>query len=106
MLFGLTACSTSDDYERQGFEDFSVKTYGTEKPDDVTPTEAWTSQDDPTLFDDDLVFNVDELPLTGEASPVSGSSSTLKTRSSSKSVGSSWLVHASVGVTSSGFSVP
>jgi hypothetical protein len=67
LLFGLTACSTSDDYERQGFEDFSVKTYGTEKPDDVTPTEAWTSQDDPTLFDDDLVFNVDELPLTGEA---------------------------------------
>jgi len=35
-------------------DDFAVTEYGNEKPDDVEPTVAWGSQDDPSLFDDDL----------------------------------------------------
>jgi hypothetical protein len=67
VLLGLSACSTPGTLEQTAFEDFNTQEYGNEKPEDVTPTEAWSSQDDPSLFDDNLVYNVDELPLNGEA---------------------------------------
>lgn len=41
-----------------------------EKPDDVEPTEAWSDQDNPALFSDELEYNVDALPSEGEATQV------------------------------------
>jgi len=81
-LFVLAACGGADhstvdattsslsNSESQSSSDFGIYSHGDEKPDDATPTEAWTTQDDPTLFDDDLVFDVDELPMEGEADDV------------------------------------
>ena len=51
-------------------DDFDAQAHGEDKPEETTPTEAWSSQDDPTLFDDNLVFDVDELPMEGEAERV------------------------------------
>ena len=69
----LAACATDPKDEAVGFdrfERFDVKSYGDEKPDNATPTEAWSSQDDPSLFDSNLEYDVDALPLTGEAESI------------------------------------
>ena len=71
LVLALTAaCSTDPLNPSQGFDDFhsfDVQSYGEEKPEGGVPTEAWSSQDDPSLFDRDLEYSVDALPLTGEA---------------------------------------
>jgi hypothetical protein len=69
IIIGLSACATPAPQDGS-MDDFEVTEYGNEKPDDVEPTVAWGSQDDPSLFDDDLEYNVDELPLTGEADAI------------------------------------
>jgi hypothetical protein len=69
-LIGLAACATPAPQGPASFDDFDVTEYGNEKPDDVEPTVAWGSSDDPSLFDDNLEYNVDELPLTGEAESI------------------------------------
>ena len=43
---------------------------GDDKPEDLAPNEAWSSRDAPTLFSDELEFNVDALPMTGEANRI------------------------------------
>ena len=66
----MAACATAPQEDVAGFdrfERFDVKSYGDEKPENATPTEAWSSQDDPSLFDDNLEYDVDALPMPGEA---------------------------------------
>ncbi len=69
-IAALSACSTPSAVEKHTFEAFSIQSYGDEKPDNVVPTESWGSQDNPNLFDNSLVYNVDELPLVGEAEKI------------------------------------
>ena len=69
LLAMLCSCTVVDEKISED-GNFSFTEYGNEKPDNVEPTEGWSSQDDPTLFSNELVFNVDELPEEGEAENV------------------------------------
>jgi len=76
-LFALQfACNlTSPPPEQADADTFNVTTYGDEKPDNLEPTEGWSNQDDPTLFTHELDFDVDALPMEGEADNVPWASS-------------------------------
>ena len=62
LLALLSACNlTAPPPDQLPGEDFETTAYGDEKPDNAEPAEAWSSQDDPTLFTQDLDFDVDAL---------------------------------------------
>jgi hypothetical protein len=69
LIVGLCGCNPAVE-NTDTEQPFSFTEYGNEKPDNVEPTEGWSSQDDPTLFTHELVFNLDELPEEGEADTV------------------------------------
>ena len=69
FVAALCACNAENEIV-QANQTFSVTEYGEEKPDNIEPTEGWSNQDKPTLFSNDLVFNIDELPEEGEADSV------------------------------------
>jgi hypothetical protein len=65
-----TACTTAPQVtsdEALGDKHGADAAEANEKPDNLDPAEGWSDRDDPTLFSDELEFDVDALPIDGEA---------------------------------------
>ena len=70
LLTFLTACADGPTAPSKDPKVFTQGAEADEKPDDLEPTEGWSDRDDPTLFSDELEFDVDALPSEGEATQI------------------------------------